>query len=390
MSLDVRTIIVVLAILAVMLSGFILFAGQHTRSESSVKQWSIANLCIGMGLGFAYFYIQPTLNIEYVIVLGSALVATGLALQFTGIQSFKSRRVNKWLAIVFVCVVTLQAFWFEYVTPNVGLRSVVNSLLLALGCAACASVLFTHNKPRLKAVCWFTGLSFALLSAVLFVRAVLIGQSFISDYGLYLPVPINQAVFLACCILQLSISFGFLLMLNHQLVAEIETVASKDILTGASNRRQFEDEFERLLSKSKRRDETLSVMLIDVDNFKSINDNYGHPSGDEVLRRLTNIAISSIRTEDYFARYGGDEFCVLLPSVSTDDVLKVANRLLEAFAAATFVFGGEVIKGSISIGVSESSMVGLDATRLIEAADQALYKAKQDGRNRVVLHFLSN
>ena len=387
MSLDVRTVIVVLAILAIMLSGLILFAGLHTRSVSSVKQWSLANLCIGIGLGAAYFFLEPTFTVKFVIVIGAAFVAMGLALQFTGIQTFKSQRVNKWLAIGFVSVMTFQTFWFLFLTPNIGLRSINNSLLLSLGCAACAGALFVQNKPRLKAVCWFTGLAFSLLSAILFARALLIGQYFFTDYGLYSPIAVNQVVFVVCCILQLSISFGFLLMLNHQLVEEIENAASKDMLTGASNRRQFEEEFLRLLSKCKRTGETLSVMLIDVDNFKFINDNFGHPSGDEVLRRLTSIAVSSIRIEDYFARYGGDEFCVLLPSVSADDVVKIANRLLEAFAATTFVFGGQTIKGSISIGVAESSMVGLDAARLIEAADQALYRAKQDGRNRVALHF---
>jgi diguanylate cyclase (GGDEF)-like protein len=127
-------------------------------------------------------------------------------------------------------------------------------------------------------------------------------------------------------------------------------------------------------------------MLIDIDNFKFINDNYGHLSGDEVLQRLTNIAISSIRTEDYLARYGGDEFCILLPSTSTQEALVVADRLRDAYASATFEFRGEVIQSSISIGIADSDNIGKEFINLIGAADQALYKAKQDGRNKVFFY----
>lgn len=386
MILDVRTIIVLFAMLSVMFSGLILLAGLHTRSINSVKQWSIANLCIGIGLGSAYFFSIPTPNAKFAIVIGAALIAAGVAFQFTGIQSFKSSRIYKWLAIFFVGVVTFQTYWFEFLHPDISSRSIANSLLLSIGYAACASALLIYTKPPLKTVSWFTGLSFALLSVVMLIRAILISQSSLDTYSLYSNTPINPVTFVITCVLQLCVTFGFLLMLNHQLVAEIEKIASRDMLTGAFNRRQLEEEITRLQSRCERTGDKFSLMLIDVDNFKFINDNYGHPNGDEVLRSLTNIAVSSIRAEDYFARYGGDEFCILLPSTSRDEALILANRLRERYASTTFVFGGKTIKSSISIGISESSKVGLEFKNLIGAADQALYRAKQDGRNKVVFH----
>lgn len=386
MYLDVRTIMVLFAILSVMFSGLILLAGLHTRNFSSVKQWSIANLCIGIGLGSAYFFSSLTPSAKIAVIVGAALIATGVALQFTGIQSFKLGRIYKGLAICFVAVVILQTYWFVFLQPDISARSIANSLLLSLGYAACASQLLVPTKPPLRTVSWLTGLSFASLSLIMLIRAITISQSSTEIYSLYSNSSINPITFVISCILQLCVTFGFLLMLNHQLIAEIEKIASRDMLTGAFNRRQLEQEIKRLQSRFERTGDKFSLMLIDVDNFKFINDNYGHPNGDEVLRRLTSIAISSIRTDDYFARYGGDEFCILLPSTSIEEALILADRIREAYAKTTFIFGRESINSSISIGITDSSKIGLESRNIIDVADQALYKAKQGGRNRVVFY----
>lgn len=127
-------------------------------------------------------------------------------------------------------------------------------------------------------------------------------------------------------------------------------------------------------------------MLIDIDNFKLINDNYGHLVGDEVLRRFARIVFASIRAEDYFARYGGDEFCILLPSTRLDEAMMLANRLRQSYANTPHVIQEEVIQSTISIGVTESSSLGDDYNAVIAGADKALYQAKNSGRNRVQVY----
>jgi len=388
MNLDVRTTMVLFAMLSIIISGLILLAGHRTRSSNSIKQWSIASLCIGLGLGSAYFFSTVTPSAKLAVMVGSALVTSGVALQFTGIQSFKLSLIYKGLAISYVAVAILLTYWFEFIQIDISARSIANSLMLSIGCAACASLLLRKTKPPLKAVLWFTGLSFALLSVVMLIRAIVIADS-LEVYSLYSNIPINPITFVISCILQVCIAFGFLLMSNHQLIEEIEKSASMDTLTGAFNRRQLEHEIVRLQSRFERTGDKFSLMLVDVDNFKFINDNYGHPNGDEVLRRLTNIAIATIRVEDYFARYGGDEFCILLPSTSTEEALIIANRLREAYASTIFEFRGEAMKSSISIGITDSSKIGLESRTLIGAADHALYKAKQSGRNKVVFYSAS-
>lgn len=386
MNLDIRTIMVLFAMLSLLFSGLILLAGLHTRSMASVKQWSIASLCVAGGLGTAYFYQTPTANVKYAVMLATVLVTTSIALQFTGIQSFKSSRVYLWPAILFVSIGAIQTFWFEFIRPDIISRAVANSILFSLGFAACASETIIRNQSKFKCISWVAGVSFALLSIAMLIRAVILLQSPPEVYSLYSNIPINPAIFIITCILQLCVTFGFLLMLNRQLVTEIEKVASRDALTGVFNRRMFEDEMSRLQSRCKRTGDKFSLMLIDLDDFKLINDNYGHLKGDEILCRLANIVLSSIRPSDFFARYGGDEFCVLLPSTGITEANIVANRLRETYASTAFIVSGKIINSSISIGIVDSSQVGLEFKNLLSAADQALYQAKQSGRNKVVLH----
>jgi diguanylate cyclase (GGDEF)-like protein len=386
MNLDVRTIMVVFAMLSIMLAGLILLAGMHTSKINSVKQWSIASLCIGVGLGSSYFFYTHSDGAKIAVVLGGLLVALSIALQFTGIQSFKSERISIRLATIFVLFGAIQAYWFEFQYPDVNARSIANSLLFSFGYACCAGLLLIRVKPEFRSISSFTGVLFAGLSAILLLRAIVIYQSPSSLYSLYTNIPINPATFILICLMQVCVTFGFLLMLNQHLMQEVKKIASRDMLTGAYNRRQFEEEIVRLQSRSERTQDHFALMLIDIDNFKFINDNYGHPSGDEVLRRLSQIALKTIRAQDYWARFGGDEFCILLPSTESEDALILANRLRESYANVTFMFGGKALKSSISIGIADTSQVGLNYHSLLTAADQALYQAKLNGRNQVIFH----
>ncbi|MDP2248073.1 MAG: GGDEF domain-containing protein, partial [Nitrosomonadales bacterium] len=386
MALDVRTIVVVFAMLSLMFSGLFLFARLHAGNIRGVKQWAVASLCIGLGLGLTYLFHTPSYASKFAVVLGATLIATSIALQFSGIQAFKGDRTDKWLIALFVGLVALLNVWFEFISPSISYRTIANSLVFGLGYAACARILLIRIEPPLRSALWFTGLSFALLSVVLLIRTIVISQSQLETYGIYASTPINPPTFLIACLVQLCVTFGFLLMLNHQLVSEIQKIASRDMLTGAFNRGRLEEELARLQSRCERTGDKFAVMLIDVDDFKTINDTLGHLAGDELLRSLTNIAQTSIRVEDYFARFGGDEFCILLPSTSAAEAFVLAERLRRAYASTTMSLAGKSFNSTISIGVADSSQVGLQFESLIAVADQALYRAKQAGRNKVVIH----
>jgi diguanylate cyclase (GGDEF)-like protein/PAS domain S-box-containing protein len=157
-----------------------------------------------------------------------------------------------------------------------------------------------------------------------------------------------------------------------------------DHLTGIANRRTFFEAAEIEMTRWRRQPRPLSLLLLDADHFKAINDQHGHPAGDAVLRDLAATLNAGFREVDVVARVGGEEFAVLLPSTSIDGALAVAKRLLAAFAARCVDFEGTPLRYSVSGGVAEmdDSVTGLDA--LMKRADEALYAAKKAGRNRIV------
>lgn len=313
-------------------------------------------------------------------------MAAGIGLQFNGIQAFKTGRCNRYIPWLLAGVVFIQSIWFVILHPDIHARVVVNSLLFAIGNAACARVLFIPIAQPLRTAYWFTGASFAVVATMFLARAAIVFLAQPDTYSLYAQTPINPATFFIGSMAQMCMAFGLVLMLNYRLAADLQKQASTDMLTGALNRRSMEQEAVRLSARCTRTGDTLAVMMIDVDHFKSINDRYGHPVGDEVLRRLAVVAQKTIRSDDYFARYGGEEFCILLPSTLEKDAWILADRLRQIYAAMVMEFGDVALSSTISIGVSDSIHAGVEFASLIAAADQAMYRAKQEGRNRVVMH----
>jgi diguanylate cyclase (GGDEF)-like protein len=167
----------------------------------------------------------------------------------------------------------------------------------------------------------------------------------------------------------------------------LELASTTDSLTTLFNRRHFESRLHIELKRAERHDRELSVILCDLDRFKSINDNYGHKTGDECLRHAAVILKNTItRSGDIIARYGGEEFIILLVDTSVSEAEHVANTLCKAFANSAFESNGNIIEFTASFGVSSiSQKAPKSADELVTRADIAMYEAKNDGRNQVKL-----
>ncbi|MBA2755990.1 MAG: GGDEF domain-containing protein, partial [Chloroflexi bacterium] len=163
---------------------------------------------------------------------------------------------------------------------------------------------------------------------------------------------------------------------------DAEAQASTDALTGLPNRRYFE-ELVRLLARRRRAGDAVGILMVDIDRFKVLNDTYGHGTGDEVLRAVAGAIVSAVREDDVPARFGGEEFVVLLRNPGTQVAFEVGERIRAAVAGLDLRSLG-VPGVSVSIGVAVSTEPDEPIDALIEVADKALYRAKRAGRDRVV------
>jgi two-component system cell cycle response regulator len=170
---------------------------------------------------------------------------------------------------------------------------------------------------------------------------------------------------------------------NARMYQQMEERATTDGLTGLTNHRAFQERLTQLHALAERTGQGYSVILTDIDHFKSINDTYGHPVGDQVLKRVASVLAGRARKVDIVARYGGEEFVLVLPDTDATGAEAFANRLREEIAELALVSDHGNFKVTISMGIAEYPRDGRERLELIERADQALYWCKEHGRNRV-------
>jgi len=169
-----------------------------------------------------------------------------------------------------------------------------------------------------------------------------------------------------------------------EMMEELNHLASRDALTGVLNRRSFFELSLHELEKSKRYNHPVSMIILDLDLFKQINDNYGHQVGDAVLNKVAGICQNSIRSTDILGRYGGEEFIIFLPETTLADCQIISNRILTNIAAMEIFYEGKCIKVTASLGITGADSITIESLDyFLKWADEALYQAKSDGRNCV-------
>lgn len=169
----------------------------------------------------------------------------------------------------------------------------------------------------------------------------------------------------------------------YQSEQRLSALSQKDPLTGAYNRRYFDEQARVECARAHRYGQALSVLMLDLDKFKMVNDTHGHAAGDEVLKTVVRIGLKTLRKSDVLARYGGEEFVILLPHAGIIESKMLAERLRKAIEETIIPCDTLLLKATVSIGVSTLAEHESEVGIMLGRADHALYTAKSNGRNRV-------
>jgi diguanylate cyclase (GGDEF)-like protein len=273
--------------------------------------------------------------------------------------------------------------YFATVQPNQTARLVATGFILGALNLACAITLVRGLRGSARAMMWIAVSGFGALGLALVLRSAY--QLLMQASG---PQALSAETLMAVTILvvslaQVTVAFGLIMLVAHRYAEKLNRLTLLDPLTGTLNRLGMERMGQRVLIRSRQSMRSVAVALVDADHFKAINDQHGHPVGDQVLVHLSNLLIAQVRPGDLVVRYGGEEFLLLLVGSGPESAFHIADRLRELVTQAQVITPAGNIRYKVSIGVSNTEKSGYTLAQLILDADVALYKAKQEGRNRV-------
>ncbi|HJV83923.1 MAG TPA: GGDEF domain-containing protein [Noviherbaspirillum sp.] len=375
----------ILSVGALSCVAMLLVLGSLSRSEiPGIREWCSANVLAAAALALQTLAgeLPPWLAIEAVTFSHAA----GIAAAFAGFRRFTGHRM-RWSAVgVALALLIAATILFHYRFDSAALRAASFGLFEGGLLLAIALALARARKPsRLRAPYLFI---VALALAAALGNVMRIAAAFETEYAALPQSEVWQASLLAMdAFIVPLLGLGAVMLVHGRLLAQSEHAANRDFLTGAWSRSAFFESVEQELSRARRTGRALSLLLIDIDHFKQINDDYGHAGGEQVLMDVVLRAEGALRNADVFARIGGEEFGVLLPETDRYAAHAAAERLrvaLDTKPPAGKARGATTaVPYTVSIGVA--TLRGADSQiDLLRRADAALYTAKAIGRNRVV------
>lgn len=314
------------------------------------------------------------------LLLGAAGVIAASCLAAMGIQRFYDRPVSWRLMTATGGLSLAGVVVFMVGFDHMQMRMLSYTLGQALPLALALHLLLSPPEGRVSPGARLSSIVILTILAILVARTVgnLLGHDLSARAG----GQAHAVMVLGLLFLSMTLNFGFLLMAMDRLRGEVADLALLDDLTGVANRRHLLQRLTEECARSERNGAPFSLLVIDLDGFKTINDTHGHAAGDTCLKHFTLMAQTRLRPGDMLARTGGDEFCVVLPSSSLREAAAIARRVLEVCRQDAEACTGDEIPIAISIGVAQWDRgIGSFPDRLMANADHALYAAKKNGKN---------
>lgn len=346
---------------------------------------------LGMTLALFRSVLTPLLT----VVLANTIMLSGLVVLLAGLADFIGHRVNIKKYAAYIFVFTAIYFFYAIISPNIRMRIIVFSLAtIPIFLHNCTTIFFSADKNHKKYASQ-VGVVYIFLTITSLLRSYYAFNS--HEIEKYFGTQITDTLLVVISmLLTTAITYAFQNMINSKLaheaeihveehkktLAELDRLATYDSLTNIFNRRKLELTLSQHIAYSKRYNHPVSILLCDIDNFKRINDKYGHNAGDKALVAVIQALTQNIRSVDIIGRWGGEEFLVVVPGLEFDKAMLAADRLrIEVMShKRSPLWNNETL--TISVGVAEYRSAETQED-LINRADKALYRAKELGRNRV-------
>src|SRR5919108_5850752 len=302
------------------------FLIRELRQYRGVRAALTANLCVAVGLMLRLFVDR--LPDFITTILASALILTGPGLFYIALGQFMGLPYNRAAVIAVITTVLASLLFFTYWADNFGMRMITLSLGATVLIFLLVYQLWRMRNTSLRFSADLMLFSFLIYGIFMITRTVIIALQ--PQQDLFSNNPIQSATYLLLFAISFFWSTGFVLMVSHRLRNDLMEIATIDVLTRIPNRRATQVFLEKELSRAQRNQSEFSVLLIDIDNFKQVNDRWGHAVGDYVLVKTASVFQSIIRKHDWVGRWGGEEFLIILPGPCEAGYL--AERVREEIA----------------------------------------------------------
>ena len=381
--LDIRTVLLLSMVITLVL-GLSLVAAWRSGDDALARAQRLwVRGCAVQPLAWVLLGLRGAIPDVFSVLLANLLIVASFADFGAALVRLRGAR-PPWRAVgLLLTAVAVTQAAFIWLRPSLQARVVlISAALLLLSVAAVRAVWRLQAAPRPRSH-WLVALAFGLGVLVLAVRIVVEGLLSPGLATLLQGSPMQSLVFVYGAVVPIASTIGFLLIGNDRHIAELQRLVALDPLTGALNRRTLERQADALLQQAQRRGQAYSLLLLDADHFKQVNDAFGHDAGDEVLRAVVAVLRQGLRPADLVGRLGGEEFVVVLPDAGTAAALQRAEQLRAAVAALRFEVAGRRVPLTVSIGLATAGAESF--ADLLRRADHAMYAAKHAGRNRVEL-----
>jgi diguanylate cyclase (GGDEF)-like protein len=374
MSLDSMTLYFVATMVAALLGAMLLFFGQQERNPA-LKWWGTAYL-LGAASVALWTLASNTLGEMLSLALNAVgFVACGMV--WNASRVFHGRKPNL-PGLVLGAIVWVAAVMT--LDPHaIATRMTIGAGIVAIYAALTATELWSERRKSLKRR--WPAIAVPVLHGFVLMLPIVLGDLLHSNDDKFSSSIWVTAFSIELVLYAVGTVFVIFMLVSERTVSAHKTAASMDPLTGMFNRRGFAEACARVIEREAQAGRPVTVLIFDIDHFKGINDRFGHPAGDEILKLFATIVINNLRITDHSGRIGGEEFAALLPCPLEEGVL-VAERVREVFAASGIASEEGPVDTTVSIGVA-GGPAGTELEVLLAAADTALYQAKRGGRNRV-------